>query len=110
MPRIFILQLVSGLVGAAIASAKGRSAVGWFLICFLVPFSVVVLLFLPVVRASVRKTRKCAFCTASIPEEERVCPRCGRTQPASITMVTCPSCGTIVQDAKTCGKCGGPLR
>ncbi|MGE5894208.1 MAG: double zinc ribbon domain-containing protein [bacterium] len=108
MQRIFLLSLLAGIIGAFIASGKGRSAPLWFFICFLMPLSLLVLSFLPK-RTAPKAGRECPHCGARINREDTVCPRCNRMVPVSITMVKCPSCEVMVQEKERCDHCGRPL-
>lgn len=48
-----VVPIVCGILGAAIASAKGRTALGWGLCCFLFPILLLVILCLPSVKPPV---------------------------------------------------------
>lgn len=107
MLRSLIIFLLAGLVGAIVADGKGRSKIVWFLICFLFPLSILILLVLPSQPAR-GKLKNCPECGRIIKEDEAACPHCRKEQP--INMVTCPSCGFVVRDEKICGNCGAHLR
>ena len=64
MEVALIVWVVIGIVAAVVAGNKGRSRIGWFLLCFfLTPLAVLILLALPtLVEASPERTKKCAQC------------------------------------------------
>lgn len=96
-----------GLVGAFIASIKGRNAMIWFILGMAAPVSLVILFFLPSVGH--RAARACPNCSRPVNENDAVCPHCGKTIPVSIEMVKCPSCNMMVQQGRTCAHCGHAL-
>lgn len=101
------MALVLGLVGAFLATVKGRSATVWFILGILAPISLVILLFLPSLNR--REARVCPHCSRPIGEHDVVCSHCGRSIPISINMVKCPSCGVLVQEGRICEHCGSAL-
>jgi len=108
MVRALLPFLLAGVVGALVASYKGRSPVAWFVISFLLPPAVVVLMLLPRGRPS-RGARRCPHCAGMMGHEDAACPHCGRAVPVSIEMVKCPSCGVMVREAGRCEQCGKEL-
>lgn len=51
------------------------------------------------------KMTECTECGASIPENSKFCPECGKKQG-----LTCPKCGaSLKKGAKFCSECGEPL-
>jgi len=77
MFTVFIIGLICAIIGSIVAKNKGRSAVGWFLLCgFLCPL-LLVLLALPPLHSKTGE-RKCPFCAEWIKSEAKVCKHCGR--------------------------------
>lgn len=73
-----IICLIAGFAGGAVASAKGRSSLGWFILCFILPIAIVVLLFLKEAGAVSGVTQQCPHCAEIIKWEAKVCPHCQR--------------------------------
>jgi len=71
----FLGWLIFGLVAAAIASSKGRSGCGWFIMGGLLgPFALVVAL-LPE-KEKTGATKKCPDCAEVIKADARICKYC----------------------------------
>ena len=85
MPIVILLLLwaIVGVVGAFVARSKGRSAVGWFVICVLFPIGLLILLAVPNGRlrglqSSADAERKtCPQCTEQVRQEALACCFCG---------------------------------
>jgi len=107
MHRVFIISLLAGLVGLFLAGSKNRNVWGWFVISFLLPFSLLVLLFLPSLPPASSKPVRCPDCGKVMESGRDACPNCKREMP--ISMVECPSCGVIVREEGKCENCGGTL-
>jgi hypothetical protein len=75
-----LLVIIAGIVGAIIARKKGRNPLYWFILCAVVPLSIVVLVVLPPLVAK-GYTKKCIYCAELIKEAAIVCKHCGREQP-----------------------------
>jgi Na+/melibiose symporter-like transporter len=46
MEVVLTIMVVAGIAGAIVASNKRRSAFGWFLLCFLIPLCLIIILVL----------------------------------------------------------------
>ena len=74
MGELLIIAAVIGLLPAAIASRKGRSFFGWWIIGFLL-----FIIALPAaILAQDERLRECPFCAEAIQPEAVVCPHCQR--------------------------------
>ncbi|TCP80826.1 hypothetical protein C8J31_11467 [Rhizobium sp. PP-CC-2G-626] len=84
---ILITWIICGIVTGIIASSKGRTGVGWFLIGSLLGiFGLILIACLPSLRSSPQSTQ-------ALPEHR-------------LTM-TCPDCAeTVLQAANVCKHCG----
>lgn len=71
------------MIAGMVAAAKGRNAIGWFLLCFIfTPLLIIVLLVLPnkekpVGRIAIEKgTKACPRCAERIKEAAKICHFC----------------------------------
>jgi len=89
--------VVWGLIGAGIARGKGRSKVGWFIGCGLLPLLVIVLLFLKQAGEVRGQVRQCPSCKEFIKWNATVCRYCNQKMvpPNTLSGIkNCPHCGT----------------
>ncbi len=102
LTRYIIIQLIAAAVAAFVAERKGRNWIIWGIACFLFPFSLVILAFLPPVLAK-GVTKPCPECGRIIRHGSTVCGYCKRELP--IEMVQCPRCGKYVPEGQSCPDC-----
>lgn len=107
---IFFISIICGIITAAIAYFKGRSAVGWFLAgLFLGIIGILLVVLLP-------KLKRCPQCGMNLRQDAVVCYYCGYDitehlrQRSADEYKYCSNCERAVdKNAKTCPVCGAPL-
>ncbi len=70
--------LLPGIIGSIIASKKGRSAFGWFVLCTILPILIVAAILIKPAREVPGKYRECPACKEIIKWEAVVCKYCQR--------------------------------
>lgn len=117
-----IVWIACGFFAAAIASGKGRSFGGWFVLGFLFgPIALLASGFMPKVEvdsgvsatiAITPSERKCPFCAETIKAEAVVCKHCGKdVEPLPKQEIFCPHCGNKAGDnPAACAYCGKDTR
>ena len=102
MPRLIVLQALTGLLGVIIASKKGRNPLFWGLLCFIFPLLIFVIGIAPAIVTQGR-TRQCPFCNKVLKASDVECRYCGKQMP--IDLVRCSGCGSYVPDRDYCMQC-----
>lgn len=74
---IFVFFVLPGSIGAWIASSKGRSMLGWFLLCSFFPPTMMVLIFQSPVKEVKGHYRQCPACREFFPWKLAACKYCG---------------------------------
>jgi hypothetical protein len=73
---VFLIVVVSGVVGGVMAANRGRKVAGWCLLCALFPPLLLYLYFARPLREVEGKFRKCSNCGELFKWDEPVCPYC----------------------------------
>lgn len=107
MYRFIVFQVLIGILGAVIASKKGRNPLVWGLLCFIFPLLIFVIGMAPSVRSG-GQTRPCPSCGKAIRASSTECGYCGKEMP--INLVRCRECGSFVPEKEYCMKCNRKLR
>lgn len=107
MSRLLIFQVLAGLIGSIIAKKKGRNYIVWFLLCFIFPLLVIVIVILPALMVKGR-TKRCPYCSKIIKDEDAVCVHCNKELP--INLVQCKECGSFVPEKEFCMQCNRVIK
>lgn len=81
--EIIVIGLVFGVICALIASSRGRSALGWFVLgCLFSIFALLLVALLPSLKTDPNQPTpdthvKCPDCAELVKNEARVCKHCG---------------------------------
>ena len=80
---IFAFAVIFSILGAIVAGFKGRSIIGWFIVCFLTGLiGFVLLIALPknevIAQLDDNNSKKCPFCAERVLLEAIVCKHCNR--------------------------------
>ncbi len=116
--ELLFIWFLFGLISAVVASNKGRSGCGWFLLGFLLgPFGLILALVISkkVNYDRIEKPthdrvaeRECPRCQETIRADALKCKHCGRDlQTHSSQLIYCSNCGNKLGVNKNyCGYCG----
>ncbi len=74
---VFVFFGIPGIVAAWIASTKGRTILGWFLLCFFFPPTMMMLIFQGPLREVAGHYRQCPSCREFLPWKAIGCKYCG---------------------------------
>lgn len=120
---IFLWIIAFPIICAVIASAKGRSGIGWLIAgLFFGIFAVILIAILPansegIAQNELRKGKKkvCPHCAETILVAARVCRYCGKEVPENVSrqvvMKPCPFCSEPIRQVATgCRHCGNELK
>ncbi len=80
---IFVFFGIPGIVAAWIAHTKGRNRLGWFLLCFFFPPTMMMLIFQGPLREVVGHYRQCPSCSEFQSWRNTACKYCGAEIPTS---------------------------
>lgn len=81
--EIFIVFVALSIIAGVIASKKGRSGFGFFLLSLLLTPLVGILASLVASPKMAIAGKKCPFCAEIVKSEAKVCKHCGRDLPAT---------------------------
>lgn len=80
---VFLIVIVPCVIGGVMGANRGRSVVGWCLLCALFPPLLLYIYFARPLREVEGKFRKCPNCGALFKWGEPVCPNCRTAQGGS---------------------------
>ena len=103
---IILLRIAAAFAGWYYAKKKGYNGYLWAALCGLIPFLVLVVMFLPP-KKSQAAVRRCPYCMKPLAPGATVCGFCRRVPPIDLTR--CGNCGAYVPLEAACSQCKAPL-
>ena len=82
LPELIIILLPlsiflgPGIVGAFVAGSKGRSKLGWFVICAVCPFCIIIIILLSPAKEIKGKYKQCPACKEFVKWGASICKYC----------------------------------
>jgi hypothetical protein len=73
---VLIIWVVPGTIGTLLAKGKGRNSLGWFFLCAIFWFPILIVLLLPPLREVQGKYRECPACKEFVKWRAIVCKHC----------------------------------
>ena len=79
IPELIIMAIIWGIpgtIGAIMASRKGRTPLGWFFLCGLFWFPIIILAILSPTKEVPGKYRECPYCKEFVKWHATICKHC----------------------------------
>lgn len=101
----FLIWLICGFIGAAVAQSRGHGCAGLIMGFLFGPLGIIIALVMPPDYKGMGK-RQCPYCREWIDPLAVKCPKCQ----GDLINLRCPRCGGMVDKKnKFCGSCGFKL-
>jgi len=79
---VFLIMMVPGVIGGVFAYNRGRSVIGWCVICALFPVFLLVIYFHKPLKEVPGGFKRCSSCGEYLKWQDATCKYCGADQPA----------------------------
>ena len=78
IPEVILLSffIIPGIVGAVIAGNKGRSRLGWFVLCACIPLLILIPIFISPLKEVKGKYKQCPACKEFVKWDATICKHC----------------------------------